>query len=99
MRVTLERTGGFAGVRLSASVDTDKLPSADAQRLRQLVANAHFFSLPETISTPVQQPDRFQYKVTVLDGGRAHTVTAGEVALPASLRPLTDFLTLQDRRG
>ena len=99
MRATLERTGGFAGISLTSTADTDKLPPDDAQRLRQLVAGARFFELPETIAPQKAQPDRFQYRVTIEDGGKVHTVQASETALPSSLRPLTDFLTQRARKG
>jgi hypothetical protein len=98
MRVTLERTGGFAGVRMTTTADTDKLPSDDADQLRQLVAGARFFELPETIAPQKSQPDRFQYRVTIEDNSRVHTVTVSETALPPSLRPLTDFLARQTRK-
>ena len=99
MRATLERTGGFAGMHLTSTADTEELPSADAKRLRQLVTNANFFALPAMIIPQPPQPDRFQYKLTIEDGGRVHTVTASESALPPGLRPLADFLSGQARRG
>jgi hypothetical protein len=98
MRVTLERTGGFAGVRLTTTADTDKLPSDDAEQLRQLVAGSRFFELPERIAPQRAQPDRFQYRVTVEDDSQVHTVTVSETALPPGMRPLTDFLSRQARR-
>ena len=98
MRASLVRTGGFAGVSMSSMVDTDKLPPEDAQRLKQLVESANFFQLPETIAPPKAQPDRFQYRLTVEDDNRSHTVTIAESDLPPSVRPLADFLTQVARR-
>jgi hypothetical protein len=95
MRVKFERTGGFAGIRLTTTADTENLSSDDAARLRQLVAGASFFELPETIAPQKAQPDRFQYRVTIEDDSRVHTVTVSETALPQSMRPLTDFLARQ----
>ena len=99
MRAILERTGGFAGMRLTATADTDMLSDTDAEQLRQLVNGANFFALPELIVPQQPQPDRFQYTVTIEDEGRTHTVTASEAAIPASMRPLTDFLARQGRRA
>jgi hypothetical protein len=98
MRASLERTGGFAGVRLTSTADTDSLSPDDAQRLQQLVERANFFELPEVIAPSRAQPDRFQYRLTVEDQQRAHTVTISEAALPPNVRPLTDFLTQIARR-
>jgi hypothetical protein len=85
-------------MRLTATADTDSLPVDDAKQLRQLVSNANFFALPETIAPQTAHPDRFQYSVTIEDGGRVHTVTTSESALPPSLRPLTDFMSRHGRR-
>src|ERR1043165_9460283 len=98
MRASLERTGGFAGVSMSSMVDTDKLPPEDAQRLKQLVESANFFQLPETIAPQKSQPDRFQYRLTVEDDNRSHTVTIAESDLPPNVRPLAAFLTQVARR-
>jgi hypothetical protein len=100
MRATLERTGGFAGMRLATTADTSQLSPEDAQRLKELVDSANFFQLPETITPKTVQPDRFQYRLTVEDDNhRTHTVTVGEAALPPNVRPLADFLTQIARRG
>ena len=98
MRVSLERTGGFAGIRMTSTADTDTLPPEDAQKLQQLVDGANFFQLPTTIVSQRPQPDRFQYKLTVEDQDRCHTGLVSEAALPANVRPLTDFLTQVGRR-
>ncbi len=98
MRATLERTGGFAGIRLNTSVDDATLDSGNVKRLHQLVKQADFFHLPEIIAPSSPQPDRFQYKVTIVDGVHKHTVTVSETAIPSSLKPLVDWL-MQQKRG
>lgn len=92
MRAVLERTGGFAGITIRTVADTSQLPDNEAQRLEQLVRDADFFALPETITTKSLQPDRFAYVLTVEDGERSHTVTVGESAQPEAFRLLTDFI-------
>jgi hypothetical protein len=98
MRASLERTGGFAGMRMATSADSTALPDEDAKKLRQMVDQAEFFKLPETMAATKSMADRFQYKLTVEDGGRKHTVVVGEEAIPASLKPLVDFLSKQPRQ-
>src|SRR5437763_1786412 len=78
MRASLERTGGFAGVRLASTADTEELSPEDAQRLKQLVDSANFFQLPEADATSKSLPDRFQYTLTVEDGNRKRTITIPE---------------------
>ncbi|QLE57264.1 protealysin inhibitor emfourin [Nostoc sp. TCL26-01] len=92
MRVLLERTGGFAGISKKISVDTNTLPLAEAEELRQLVATADLFSLPEQIISSSSQSDRFQYQLTVEDNSQQHTIIVSEAALPTSLKPLIAWL-------
>jgi len=97
MHVSFERSGGFAGIPMSLSMDSATLACNDAAHLRQLVDNADFFNLPETIPTPAQ-PDRFQYKITVQEHDRSHTVTVGESGVPTTLKPLVNWLMESVRR-
>ncbi|MCL4507050.1 MAG: hypothetical protein M1434_03330 [Chloroflexi bacterium] len=99
MRASLERTGGFAGMRLTATVDSDTLGDNDAKRFEQLVESSDFFRLPAQLAPQKPQPDRFQYTLTIENNGDKHTVTASEAALPANVRPLIDWLTRIARRG
>jgi hypothetical protein len=92
MRISFERTGGFAGISKKTTVDTDTLPGNEAATLPRLVEVADFFRLPEQIISSNPGSDRFQYKLTVEDNGKQHTVTVSEAALPGTLRPLIEWL-------
>ncbi|NDJ21439.1 hypothetical protein GS682_07270 [Nostoc sp. B(2019)] len=92
MRISFERTGGFAGISKKTTFDTATLPPNEAQELPRLVEAADLFKLPERITSPNPQSDRFQYKLTVEDNGKHHTVIVSEAALPGTLRPLIDWL-------
>ncbi|KYC38307.1 hypothetical protein WA1_38925 [Scytonema hofmannii PCC 7110] len=92
MRVSCERMGGFAGITKKKTVDTANLSQDKAKQLPQLVEAANFFNLPAQITASPTQPDRFQYKLTVEDNGKKHTVTISEAALPGTLRPLIEWL-------
>ncbi|MBG1269331.1 protealysin inhibitor emfourin [Nostoc sp. WHI] len=92
MRISFERTGGFAGISKKTTVDTADLPPNEAATLLRLVEVADLFRLPEQITSPNPQSDRFQYKLTVEDNGKQHTVTVSESALPGTLRPLIEWL-------
>lgn len=99
MRMTIERTGGFAGISMTKVVDTTTLQDHEAKQLRQLCDAADFFRLPKTIRANTPQPDRFQYELTVEDNGKKHTVEVGEQAVPGTLRPLIEWLMAAARRG
>ncbi len=93
MRITFERTGGFAGITLSATIDTENLAAHEVAELLQCVERADFFNLPERIVPPSLRPDRFQYKVNVQDERGRHTITVSEEVMPPDLKPLIQWLT------
>lgn len=99
MRITIERSGGFAGMVQTRVVDTASLPPNEVNQLRLLVDAADFFRLPKMIVSLHSQPDRFQYKLTVEDQGKRHTVVVGEQSMPGNLKPLLDWLMTAARRS
>lgn len=92
MQLTFERTGGFAGMKMTKVIDTETLPADEANQMRRLVDAADFFRLPATITAKTPQPDRFGYRITVQDGDKQHTVAVTEQAVPGTLRPLLECL-------
>jgi hypothetical protein len=98
MRITLERIGGFAGLRMTRVINTDILSSDDANRFHQLVDEADFFHQPEEIVASTPRPDRFQYKLRVEDGSMKHTVTVSEGAMSQTLRLLVERITTTKRK-
>lgn len=92
MRIHFERTGGFAGMRLSTTVDSDELPEPQAEKLKDAVQNTSFFDLPDHLEQGGSGSDRFNYHITVEQEGRSHTVDAPESALDDALRDLVQFL-------
>jgi hypothetical protein len=65
MRIYFERSGGFAGMRVAVTLDTESLGSEETNELQKLVDTANFFALPPTITTTSPAGvDQFQYKVT-----------------------------------
>jgi hypothetical protein len=91
MHITLQRTGGFAGTPLTKSMDSAMLSVQDAKKLRQMVDQADFFQLPAVMAEK-PMPDRFQYRITINQDGKSHTVSTDEAALPEQLRPLVEWL-------
>lgn len=100
MRIHFERTGGFAGMRLSTTVDSDELPEPQAEKLKDAVQNTSFFELPDHLEQggsgasrgASSGADRFSYHITVEQEGRSHSVVAPESALDDALRDLVQFL-------
>ncbi len=92
MRISFERSGGFAGMTRTTTIDTATLPPNEADQVPQLVKAADFFELPQTITSDTRGIDRFQYTLTVEDNGQQHTVTVGESALSGNLKCLIEWL-------
>ena len=99
MRIEYERSGGFAGMHFTTTVETAALPHAEAVKWHELVEQAKFFELPAMIPAPTPGIDRFVYKLLIDDRGLQHTVEVGEAALPESLRPLIEQLQKLARRA
>ena len=92
MRATFETTGGLGGLSMTKTIDSDKLPADQANRLHQLVDASNFFNLPSAI--PYRGPirDFFHYKLIVESEGKKHTIEVDEPAAPPELKPLLQCL-------
>jgi hypothetical protein len=93
MRVEFERSGGFAGMRRSGSVNTGELTTGQALSLEEAVDAAQFWDLPCEIAGDPRGADRFQYVVTVEAADRQHTVRVDESAMPEALSALVKAVT------
>ena len=98
MRISFERSGGFAGITMKTAVDEKDLAPDEAQKLRNLVEEADFFNSPGKIMSQSPRPDRFQYELRLEEKGRQHTVTMSEEALPQKLKPLVNWLMEKSRQ-
>ncbi len=97
MKIRFERSGGFAGIKLSRVFDSKDLPPSDAIQLASLLERSHFFELPTELKCASPGVDRFHYRLTVEDEERVSTVEASEASVPDDMRPLIDWLTRRSR--
>jgi hypothetical protein len=75
VKIAYERSGGFAGLRKRAFVDTDTLTASERGEWERLVDAAQFFRLPSTI--PPSKPqgrDMFIHVIRVEVRGAQHQV-------------------------
>jgi hypothetical protein len=109
MKIYFERSGGFAGMLSSTTVDTQDLPSKEADEIKNLVEKAHFFELPSKLSQPSSKTtkgaaDYFVYKITIQNNNnnnqskKEHSVECNDLSMQPTLRPLIDFLTKYFRK-
>lgn len=96
MRVTLEQSGGFAGLLIDKTIDTKDLSASEAQQLEELVRASNFFQL-NSIVEAFPQPDRFGYTLTIEMNGRTHSLEMSETNMPEAVRPIVDWVQKRSR--
>jgi hypothetical protein len=99
MKIHFERSGGFTGIRLATTVDSQEISPEEAQMLRADLEKASFFDLPAHIQGQAKGADRFHYRVRVQEGEREHEVEIDEGAAPENLQPLLQNLSNLARRS
>jgi hypothetical protein len=92
MRVALETRGGFGGLTTTKTIDSDKLPTEQANKLSLLVNASNFFNLPATIAYSGPARDFFQYKLAIETEGKKHTVAVDEPAASPELKTLIQLI-------
>lgn len=88
MIIQFERSGGFTGIPLRATIDVDQLADEEKHPLVDLIQMVDFFGLPATFETSKPAPDRFHYRLTIQDANRRHSIEASEPNVPDQLQPL-----------
>lgn len=91
-QIKYERTGGFAGMRLSADIEPDQLPDEQIQRLLDLLDDMDFDELPEQIMGESSMSDQFTYQITVKTNKWEHTIVTGDASAPDKLQELLRLL-------
>ncbi len=91
MKVCFLQSGGFAGLRMGVELDSETLPPAEAQALRQLVVDAGFFEHQQTTGPAI--PDDEIVKLEISDGGRNHQIVASRKQLPKGMAGLVTHLS------
>jgi len=85
MRVEFRRSGGMAGIDMTASVDTAELPVEQAEVAAALMSPG---SVPPSPAAAAGAPDRFSYELTVRDGEHTQTHHWTETPVPEVVQPL-----------
>jgi hypothetical protein len=94
MIITVKRTGGFAGLTTSKSLDLQTLSPADSDHVTSLVEQS---GLPDGADivhkAPAGSADHFTYKVLVDDGPRQLSGTYTDSNPHLGLKAIYDFVT------
>ena len=91
-RIKFERTGGFAGMRIAADIEPDKLSDEQSQALLDVLDALDFPGLPEHMMGESPIPDEFTYTITVEAEDWQHTVVTGDASAPEKMQELLQML-------
>jgi len=98
MKIQVDRSGGFAGIRQQAVIDTDQLDPKERQELQGLLESSDFFNPSLGPVSAQAAPDRFHYSITVEDGPRRRTVELDEGSVPEQWQALVQRVNALARR-
>lgn len=99
MEVTIERCGGWIGrAERLGPVDMAGVPRDSARRMGAVVSEMNFHNVPTTITKP-GGADLVEYKTTIADGDRPHTVYSNDLSDAAYQRKLGDLIGLLELSG
>ena len=90
LRIEYRRTGGFAGIEMTADVGADQLAAAEAGIAAQLLADPG--SGASTGAAPPGAADLFDYRLRLTDGDRKHSFEWTDFGVPDAVRPLLSAL-------
>jgi hypothetical protein len=97
LQIEFQRSGGFAGLTMAATVDTAELPPAEARELEHLVESLEASGAGE--APAAGKPDRFQYDLTIRRGGKSRSFRLAEQELTPDARELVKRLTERARQS
>lgn len=92
VKIQFERSGGFAGIVVQTTLDTDDFNAQDAREWESMVEDARL-SLPTGRAGRPGQPDRFEYWFRITGGGDTQEARIAESQLTEPQRALVHRLT------
>jgi len=95
--IEFERAGGYTGLTLRNTVDSQFLSAEEAEELGRLLNEAGLPELKKEITLPESSPDQFLYTLHIQMGEEQHLIQLAEPQIPSSVRPLLKFLTNRSR--
>ena len=91
MRVSCRKTGGIAGLKISADIDFEKLSSSEQKEFMNLVERAKLFEQPSKPDGKAM-PDQNQYEITIEDNGKKNSFMTNDASASEELMDLIDWL-------
>ena len=94
MKITVERSGGFAGLSNTFSADETTLTASEKQQIENLLRNSKFFKSTSKVKNSADDEsdskgaaDYFVYRITIEnDDGKVSTVEVNDMTMDSQLR-------------
>ncbi len=112
MQIRFERSGGFAGLTLSTTIDPTELPPEEARDLLETLDDSGILAqpneeeggggledAPDSAPAPLGYVDEMTYTVTIEVSGYEHTVCVTESEMTPEMTELFRCLTQLARRS
>lgn len=95
MRIYFERSGGFTGMHLATTIDTNRLPPEDAARLLEALEESGLLEMSAGALESGVEPgvDQIVYEVKLEVGSYEQTYCMSDETAPESAQPLFRQLT------
>lgn len=81
----------------SYTFNLDDLPDEEAGKLKALIDQIDFTTLPENPEMSKNIPDQFTYTITVESQEWTHTIKTGDATAPQEIQPLIETLNSLSR--
>lgn len=98
IKIDFERTGGFAGIILHTTVDSNELSQEETNKLKELLYNSELMDFIAENEEKTAYPDQFSYRLTIQTGNRTYSYYLQENQVPQTARPLIRYLTAKARK-
>jgi hypothetical protein len=90
MIIRHERSGGFAGITVTAEVDSETLSAKQATELKELVAQA--FPADQPKKKKATMPDQFEYEFLIETDGKPRKYQVNDESITDEMRALSKWL-------
>jgi len=91
VRITVERSGGLAGIRISKEMDAKDLPSALIRTAKKIAEDKKVSSISMK-SPPRGAADHFTYKISIQDGTNLRVVECNQYNIDDDLKSLVKYI-------
>lgn len=94
MKIDYESEGGYGGLRIKATIDSEALPAEQAEQLQTLVEDVRALGPTPALdeSQGRRVADAQSYRVTIHDQGNAYVLRCTDADMPDRARPLLALL-------